>query len=674
MAQVFLSYAREDRAVADRLARAITAAGRSVWWDRHIKGGAEFARDIEKQLNEAERVIVLWSRHSINSRWVKDEAGEAAETGRLIAATIDGTAAPLGFRQFHNIDLSDWALEGAQIPPELADALDVQAPARAESRNPLRPWWQKKKYLSAAVIAVLIVVAGLVFASREEGVASLFGEDDAQVTLAVMPLNVGGNKQLSHLGVGLSGALADGLSRLKALTVLSTLSARAVADQNLTVNQIGDELRASHIIEGEIRAEANRYLVTVRLIETGDGTQLWSKAYEVAGDRIADLEPQILQDSAAALQAHLGVGQGRLTERKKVDRDAYEAYLKGVENLSTRYSPSSRKEAVRQFQLAVSLDPDFADAHAGLAYILALSIPNMLGMTREELLRAQSAANSRALELAPDNPLALVALAIYLQNFTLDLAASEKHAKRALQLSPDFGPAHYALAGALRAAGLIRQSIPHYDRAVRSDPFNKVYQLYRVKAFNDLGDYEEVRRAALACRMDCEGFDFEWLGALWSHANRQQYERDYEVVRSRVQPHTTPEIFRELMIITDKMIFGKPGQILAPAPDDFGWAYAASLAIMGRIDDSFIVAHRSLDRMHVGEIVEILGDGRFVFPPSVRADPRFHALFRDPRLDRLAVRRRQEGKFGGLPLEPSAVAAEERRLAALRLPPIKGDS
>ncbi len=117
MADVFLSYARDDRAIAERLASAIAETGLTVWWDRHIKGGAEFSRDIEQQLEVAARVLVLWSREAVKSRWVRDEASVAADSARLVSATIDGTRPPLGFRQFQTVDLKAWAAKGAAIPP-----------------------------------------------------------------------------------------------------------------------------------------------------------------------------------------------------------------------------------------------------------------------------------------------------------------------------------------------------------------------------------------------------------------------------------------------------------------------------------------------------------------------------------------------------------------------------
>ena len=67
MASVFLSYARDDSERARSVALALTRAGHSVWWDRHIKGGTQYSKEIEKALKRAEAVVVLWSERSIDS-------------------------------------------------------------------------------------------------------------------------------------------------------------------------------------------------------------------------------------------------------------------------------------------------------------------------------------------------------------------------------------------------------------------------------------------------------------------------------------------------------------------------------------------------------------------------------------------------------------------------------
>ena len=108
MANIFLSYAHEDRAFASRLADALAIAGWSVWWDRSIVPGSTFEEVIEAELNAAPCVIVLWSAQSRQSNWVHDEATEAQHKGVLVSATIDGVLPPLGFRKQQTADLTHW--------------------------------------------------------------------------------------------------------------------------------------------------------------------------------------------------------------------------------------------------------------------------------------------------------------------------------------------------------------------------------------------------------------------------------------------------------------------------------------------------------------------------------------------------------------------------------------
>ncbi len=83
-------------------------AGHEVWWDRHIQGGSRFSTEIDRELKSAEAVVVLWSKASVESAWVQDEAAEGRDSGRLVPVSLDGSRPPLGFRQFHTVELADW--------------------------------------------------------------------------------------------------------------------------------------------------------------------------------------------------------------------------------------------------------------------------------------------------------------------------------------------------------------------------------------------------------------------------------------------------------------------------------------------------------------------------------------------------------------------------------------
>lgn len=108
MAEIFISYASENRERARELAQALGARGWSVWWDREIPLGKSFDEVIEKALSEAKCAIVLWSEVSIASEWVRNEASEGKRRGILIPVFIEAVDAPLAFRLLNGADLRDW--------------------------------------------------------------------------------------------------------------------------------------------------------------------------------------------------------------------------------------------------------------------------------------------------------------------------------------------------------------------------------------------------------------------------------------------------------------------------------------------------------------------------------------------------------------------------------------
>lgn len=114
---VFISYSREDREKVEKIAHALQQAGLHVWWDPQIKTGAGFRAEIADALENTRSVIVIWSKHSVASRFVCDEADEGAARDILYPALIDNVDIPLGFRQIQTADLTSW--KGRQADPAL---------------------------------------------------------------------------------------------------------------------------------------------------------------------------------------------------------------------------------------------------------------------------------------------------------------------------------------------------------------------------------------------------------------------------------------------------------------------------------------------------------------------------------------------------------------------------
>ncbi|MGB5562717.1 MAG: toll/interleukin-1 receptor domain-containing protein [Sedimenticolaceae bacterium] len=111
MSDIFISYASEDTDFARRLAGAFEGEGWSVWWDKQIPPGMDYAQVIEAAVNEARCVVVLWSRHSIGSRWVHTEAAAGADRDIVATVIVDdtpGESIPFEFRRLQAGNLKDW--------------------------------------------------------------------------------------------------------------------------------------------------------------------------------------------------------------------------------------------------------------------------------------------------------------------------------------------------------------------------------------------------------------------------------------------------------------------------------------------------------------------------------------------------------------------------------------
>jgi hypothetical protein len=108
MADIFISYARQDRNAARQLYGLISRAGFTVWVDENLLPGEHWQERIERELNASAAVLVLWSKHSIDSEYVRNEAVFAQKQGKLVPVSIDGTLPRLGHMQRQVVDLAAW--------------------------------------------------------------------------------------------------------------------------------------------------------------------------------------------------------------------------------------------------------------------------------------------------------------------------------------------------------------------------------------------------------------------------------------------------------------------------------------------------------------------------------------------------------------------------------------
>lgn len=492
---------------------------------------------------------------------------------------------------------------------------------------------------------------------RPEPIDRLFSgeKQDEALSLAIMPFVTPTGGGIDYLGAGLSSALADSLAPLAGLKITASTSTQALAGKSLTAPEIAAKLGITHLVEGNVEKLGARYNFSVRLIDAKTSEQIWARSFEGGLDQVQTLKTRMARELAGALSARLGAGQGDIAERRNVDPRAYEAYLRALERVSVRDQEEARLEAIKQFRLAASIQPDFADAHAGYAYLMALSIPRQLGMSWNEIIAQQRSATRRALELDPDNDLALVAEATALQNFDGEVARSTAISRQVLKRSPNFGPAHYSLAASLLMAGQGREALDHLDQAIDRDPFDMLLRFYRNKVLYSLGDYEAIRRGA-RCGEECgETSAPRWffLGMV-GFATPAQYREDFPLFVERAAAlGRTPAQLARSQGIADALILGRPYR-LAKFEDqrDLTFANAALAARLIGFEEGLHYARVAADREQADGVVEILNEGRVTFTPEQRADPRYHQLFRHPKLIGTATARRKAGVTAGLPVFP----------------------
>ena len=281
MARVFLSYSRTDLARIEQLADALGRRGHDLWWDRHLAGGAEFDRAIEQALRECDVVVVAWSQEACSSSWVRDEAADGRDRGRMVPLTLDGTLPPLGFRQFHTIDLSNWkgsvkarefvALEqaiGATAlasgePGEMAGGSGAMAPKVSPAdRRWLAPGLRTGAVVAA--IAALLLIAGATWWLTAD-----------RATQQPMTVQLAGFTRLgSDVPETLPAAYKEELR-----DALGSENAVVVKDRG-----------ANFDLRGVVRRDADQYLYSIELKDIRDGTMLWTASREIpitVGERSA---------------------------------------------------------------------------------------------------------------------------------------------------------------------------------------------------------------------------------------------------------------------------------------------------------------------------------------------------------------------------------------------------
>lgn len=467
---LFLSYARADRERARRLATALETCGFELWWDVLIEGGARFAHSIDDALRRADAVLVLWSRASVGSDWVRDEAAVGRDRHRLVPLSLDGSEPPLGFRQYHAIDLGGW--RGRASSPEitavaravaalLKQAPSLPAPVSAGGVS------RRQLIVGGSAVGVAALGAGGWWASRH----MLGGGVDAHGVVVLPFRNLSGDPEQAYFSQGITEEVRAALRRISALKVVAAASSEAAGTAHEDAPTIAVKLGVAYILEGSVQRAANVVRIAVDLTEGATGFSKWSKQVDRPLTDIFAVQSEIAGMVAGAMSVRLATAAP--APGGTHDVAAYEHLLRGRALFYQGKDEANDRHALAEFDQAVALDPQFALAHAARSRTVAAIAVEYAGAAELRSLYADARRSAqRAIEIAPDLPEAQLAMGFVLFTCLIQPKQARPFYDRAAALAP--GDADIQLLYALYCsrAGRSAEAEAAVSRAVSLDSLN----------------------------------------------------------------------------------------------------------------------------------------------------------------------------------------------------------
>ena len=345
MADVFVSYARADKARVAPLVAAIEAKGWSVWWDPEISPGQEFDDQIDAEIQAAGAVLVVWTPTSVVSRWVRGEAREAAERGKLVPVRFEQARLPMDVRAIHTTDLDGWGEN-----PDNAQALEFLRAlatmiARSQAAQPAKP-------------------AG-------EAATTIPAKEAPRYSICVLPfVNMSGDSEQEYFSDGITEDIITDLSKVSMLAVASSNSAFRYKGKHADIQQVARELKVTHVLEGSVRKAGGRIRINAQLIDAATNNHVWAERYDRDASDIFAIQDEISQAIVKALKLRLLPEEKKAIERRGTNSaEAHDLYLMARQIYVTNQEADARSahSIVRICTRATEIDPDYPQAWALMA-------------------------------------------------------------------------------------------------------------------------------------------------------------------------------------------------------------------------------------------------------------------------------------------------------------------
>jgi TolB-like protein/Flp pilus assembly protein TadD len=378
---IFISYASQNAATAQKVCSAMEAAGFRCWIaPRNVIPGMLYADGIVHAIDESPILVLILSEQAIASAHVGREIERAVSKGHpVVALRIDAAPLTAAFEYFLN--QSQW-IEGGESDAAIARLVSavgqhllpesqtlraspnpgssVHLPAATSRR---RPWFV------AAVAVVVALTAGnfllnKAWRSKHEATASSPVISDKSI--AVLPFtDMSEKKDQEYFAQGMAEQIIDLLVKVPGLKVISRTSSFQFRDRGADLRSVGEQLGAYYVLEGSVRKSGDRVRVTAQLINSRDGTHLLSETYDRSFSDVLKMQDEIAIALVRALQ--IEVSSGDLESQRTLRNPlAYSLYLQGLHAFDGN-DQTGFEQAASNFQQALDLDPSFADAASMLA-------------------------------------------------------------------------------------------------------------------------------------------------------------------------------------------------------------------------------------------------------------------------------------------------------------------
>jgi TolB-like protein/predicted Ser/Thr protein kinase len=486
-------------------------------------------------------------------------------------------------------------------------------------------------YVYTALAIVLALLLGLNVGGLRNRLLGRAATAPA-VRLAVLPFeNLSGDPQQEYFSDGMTGEMIAQLGRLhpESLSVIARTSVMRYKKANTSIDQVGRQLNVGYVLEGSTQREGTRVRITAELIKVRDQTQLWADSYEREMSGILALQNEVSQKVAGALALKLlPAEQARLANAHAVNPEAYDACLRGY-HYYIFMTKADLDTAEKYFQLALTKDPNYAPAYAGLALVWACRQQIGYVPPAEAGPKAKDAAK-KAVALDDTSAEARYALADIMTWTVWNLKDADGEWKRTVELNPNYADGLAAYSHYLMIMGRPEEAMRQIERAVKLDPYNvMVLAFYAIDLYFERR-YDEAIVQGRKARELQPGNPLAYSALYFGYAAKGMEKEALAVVREYIKIYSVADV--DAALDRGFKEGGFQGAIKFAA-EKLAALASQGLALPTDVSDLFLIAGDKKNGLEWIERAYEMHDAstpylRMPIYDAIRSEPRFQALFR----------------------------------------------